>query len=967
MKVFGTLKRESGEWVVSAQADIATRLKRIFPRVQATRLGDIRILDSLEVCRDLEWVLNRWPLEISKGDRQTLTRGANGHRNQQERVTAVLDGRAKHASLPMTPAPGREPRDYQQIAYDLSSTTGSLLLADELGLGKAQPLDALVLTPGGFIPMSKVRHGTTICTPDGGTAPVRGVFPQGDMEEYEVQFSDGSSTRCSDTHLWTVRHARGPTRRKDGTQRDIYWKTVTLRELIDSDLRTSGGQAKWHIPVTAPVEGVERELTLDPYFLGILLGDGTLGQGNRVVRFASADQEIIDEVQRLAPSGIEVVHASKYDYCLSYRTEPLNCVEDQGKCGRPVLARGLCGRHYQRLSHSGSLPGLTGRQRNPVMQALEELGLRGHTSRDKFIPRRYLTASSSQRLALLQGLLDADGYAMPLASGNATAQFYSSSVALADGVVYLTRSLGGIARLTSKWFKGARRYAVTVKLPAPLNPFRLSRKAQAWGDGHQTLTPTRAITTVRKTGNKVPMQCISVDRKDGLYVTDDFVVTHNTESSLLSLSDPANRPMLAVTLAGGMPRQWVRELNDIFPDLRGVEVTKAKPYDLADKDGNEPDLIVMNYAKLAGWSHHLMGKVNSVVFDEVQELRREGTQKHTAAQMVAGPARVKIGASATPVYNYGGEMYSILKVLAPDLVGDKAEFGREWCQAVYGLDQKARIVDPPGFRHWMTDQGVFLRRTREEVGISMPPLNVQEYSIDVDSRDWKELIASSDVAQVASLILSEDAPHRDRWRASGDLDYKMRHATGVAKAPYVAEVAKLILESEEKIILAGWHREVWDTWQESLAAYSPVLYTGTESSAGKARAFDAFREGDSRILMLSLRSGAGLDGLQESCQVVVFGELDWSPGVHKQVLGRLHRPGQKAPVSGYFCVSDYGADPAMLDTLDLKKIEAEMLVNSDQEIENQFEEIDPRTKGDYLREMAKKAIHDARGARKEVA
>jgi superfamily II DNA or RNA helicase len=576
VKTFGTLRKEGEGWVVSAQADVATRLKRIFPRVQATRLGDINILDSLEVCRDLEWVLDRWPMKISKKDRETLTQGANGHRAQQERVTAVLEGRAKHASLPMTPAPGREPRDYQQVAYDLASTTGSLLLADELGLGK-------------------------------------------------------------------------------------------------------------------------------------------------------------------------------------------------------------------------------------------------------------------------------------------------------------------------------------------------------------------------------------------------------TESAILALSDPANRPMLAVTLAGGMPRQWVRELNAIFPDLRGVEVTKAKPYDLADEDGNEPDLIVMNYAKLAGWSHHLMGKVNSVVFDEVQELRREGTQKHTAAQMVAGQARIKMGLSATPVYNYGGEMYSILKVLAPSLVGDKAEFGREWCQSVYGLDPKTRIVDPPGFRHWMTDQGVFLRRTREEVGISMPPLNTQEYSIDVDSSDWKELLASSDVAQVASLILNDNAPHRDRWRASGDLDYKMRHATGVAKAPYVAEVAKLILESEEKIILAGWHREVWDLWQEALAAYNPVLYTGTESSAGKARAFDAFREGDSRILMLSLRSGAGLDGLQESCQVVVFGELDWSPGVHKQVLGRLHRPGQKSPVTGYFCVSDYGADPAMLDTLDLKKIEAEMLVNSDQESEGQFEEIDPRTKNDYLREMAAKAIKDAHGARRGAA
>lgn len=150
------------------------------------------------------------------------------------------------------------------------------------------------------------------------------------------------------------------------------------------------------------------------------------------------------------------------------------------------------------------------------------------------------------------------------------------------------------------------------------------------------------------------------------------------------------------------------------------------------------------------------------------------------------------------------------------------------------------------------------------------------------------------------------------------------------------------------------------------AAYRPVLYTGTESSAAKSRAFDSFCEGDSRVLMLSLRSGAGLDGLQESCQVVLFGELDWSPGVHKQVLGRLHRPGQRSPVTGYFCVSDYGADPAMMDTLDLKKLEAELLVNGGEADDGKFEEIDSRTKQDHLREMAVKALRDTHGTRKEA-
>ncbi|GAA4923895.1 DEAD/DEAH box helicase [Nesterenkonia rhizosphaerae] len=394
---------------------------------------------------------------------------------------------------------------------------------------------------------------------------------------------------------------------------------------------------------------------------------------------------------------------------------------------------------------------------------------------------------------------------------------------------------------------------------------------------------------------------------------------------LLPLSDPQNRPMLAVVL-NGLQKQWLGELKKTFPDLTGVEATKSKPYDLS-VDGVEPDLIVMNYAKLAGWADHLAGKVSSVVFDEVQELRRDNSQKHHAATQVAHHARRVIGLSATPVYNFGGEMYSILSVLNPGVVGDRTEFSREWCSNPHGMDRKTRITDPAAFRRWMTDQGVFLRRTREEVGIQMPPLSVQEYPVDVDDQRWQELLETSDVAKIAELILSDNVSHQERWRASGDFDWKMRHATGVAKAPGVAAVARLILESEEKIILAGWHREVWRIWQEALAEYHPVLYTGTESTAAKHRSFQQFVEGDSRVLMLSLRSGAGLDGLQGVCNVALFGELDWSPGVHKQLLGRLHRPGQTSPVTGYFCVSDYGADPIMMDALDVKRIESELLVN----------------------------------------
>lgn len=412
----------------------------------------------------------------------------------------------------------------------------------------------------------------------------------------------------------------------------------------------------------------------------------------------------------------------------------------------------------------------------------------------------------------------------------------------------------------------------------------------------------------------------------GLLLADDLG-TGKTLSSMLALSDPALRPALVVTLTG-LPRQWLRELGKTFPDLTGHEVSKASPYDLSNPDGSMPDLIAMNYAKLAGWVDHLNGKVRTVIFDEVQELRRSTSRKYEAAQVISNQADLVIGASATPVYNFGGEMYSIMEALRPGLLGSRDEFARQWCESTYGLDTKTPVKDPAALRSWLTDQGAMLRRTRAEVGFELPALTVVEQSVNVD--ESAGAAAESSAVEIARLILGSDGTSKQKWAAKGEFDWKMRHATGVAKAKPVADFVKLILDSEERLVLTGWHRDVWAIWAEQLAEFNPVMYTGSETPAQKARAVDAFTDGTSRILMLSLRSGAGLDGLQHvPAQTVVFGELDWSPGVHKQVIGRLHRPGQDRPVAAYFCVADWGADPFMMDLLDTKRIQADLLVTPD--------------------------------------
>jgi len=158
---------------------------------------------------------------------------------------------------------------------------------------------------------------------------------------------------------------------------------------------------------------------------------------------------------------------------------------------------------------------------------------------------------------------------------------------------------------------------------------------------------------------------------------------------------------------------------------------------------------------------------------------------------------------------------------------------------------------------------------------------------------------------------------------------KLRHATGVDKAPHVSQFVRLLLEqtdadgNPDPIVLFGWHRDVYNIWLEQLAEFKPELYTGSESPNQKAESARRFIEGDTNLLIVSLRSGSGLDGLQRRCSRVVIGELDWSPGALEQCIGRVYRDGQTKPVMVYYLTAQDGCDPSMIDVLGVKREQIE--------------------------------------------
>jgi SWI/SNF-related matrix-associated actin-dependent regulator 1 of chromatin subfamily A len=146
----------------------------------------------------------------------------------------------------------------------------------------------------------------------------------------------------------------------------------------------------------------------------------------------------------------------------------------------------------------------------------------------------------------------------------------------------------------------------------------------------------------------------------------------------------------------------------------------------------------------------------------------------------------------------------------------------------------------------------------------------------------------------------------------------MRQATGVSKAPYVAAFVKMLLEAGEAVVLYGYHHDVYEIWMEELSSFKPVRVTGLETNNQKEQAKEKFINGETNLIIISLRAAAGIDGLQNRANINVFGELDWSPGIHSQCEDRTHRMGQKDSVISYYLVCGNGSDEQMMEALGFK-------------------------------------------------
>lgn len=361
------------------------------------------------------------------------------------------------------------------------------------GTGKAQPLYSKVLTPTGFVRMGDIKVGDTVLAHDGKPSKVLGVFPQGIKKIYEITLSDGSKCRCSDEHLWQVQS------RSD--RNENTYRIIQTKDMLDNIYcKREPGRLNYSIQTVSDIDLQHKEFFIHPYVLGALIGDGCFRQKGDVT-FTNKDEEILNKFISLLPDGLTLRKMGRSDRRYEHRIKLVVDNEENRQVKQKFLSE------------------------------LERLGLIGTYSYDKFIPEEYLYASYEQRLELLRGLMDTDG----TIDIHSAVSYTTTSERLAKDIAILVRSFGGSARTKNNpagyknvfgdFIQCRETYDVSICMTSDsVVPFSLTRKVKR-------ITPNRFkhkfITAINYVGDE-ECQCIYIDHPDHLYVTDDFIVTHNT-------------------------------------------------------------------------------------------------------------------------------------------------------------------------------------------------------------------------------------------------------------------------------------------------------------------------------------------------------------------------------------------------------------------------------------------------------
>lgn len=840
-------------------------------------------------------------------------------------------------------------KQYQLQAVHQLTRMPRIMLGLAVGLGKAQPLDAKILTPTGWTTMGALKVGDEIVDPDGGTGFVEAIYPQGEKDVYRLSTKDRASTECCEDHLWTIQTIEDRQRNK--------FRTLSVRQMLDKGLfgiknptKNSWRTNRFFLPKIKPTEFIPLvdKLPIKPYTLGVLLGDGCLRTG---VGFSSIDEEIIDRLKSELPKNLCMKHISGCDWTINDASALQKILAWNGK----TAAKRHRGEKFVRPKNTY----------NSYRYELMKLGLMGKYSYEKHIPEIYLRASVEDRIALLQGLMDTDG---EFGKGYGS-NFSSTSEQLARDITELIRSLGGQVRMRKsslgkyKLPNGEYRickqnWSLLIKTDFP--PFHLSRKRVLWETKKSMFA--RAIVNIEPSGRKI-CQCISVSTKRNLYVTDDYLPTHNTISALaafcrLKQGQPSLKLIVLTTKSTTM--QWADEIEKfsylrpfvMVDSYKGMSSNAARLQQVKDfLEGDKKDVLICKYTSLIGKRKALEGQFDQegnpitagkesvsqdvvdlcnimaphkakivLVLDEAQKFKNQDAVIRKMVGRISRRSSKVWALSGTFIKNGIEEFYSIANAIGIEPFGWMGDFYEEFCNMRSVHVGRGRYIKQiSGYKNVAKFKAgirpFFFGRSQKQVKEPLPQLVTKYHQVELSKQQAKLLLR--DIPQgtyhLPPRVVREAglAVHHDR-----DPDNMMTMLSVyqlVANHPGLLDPDNPAVFYDKK--LSPKEEELLELLDETLEGENVIVYskfrshidrlekltkdgdftkrkflriTGNENEKQREINKKLFQETDEHNLIFI--NNAGLEGinLQEAAHMVVL-DLPWSFGDLLQLVGRMIR------------------------------------------------------------------------------
>ena len=411
------------------------------------------------------------------------------------------------------------------------------------------------------------------------------------------------------------------------------------------------------------------------------------------------------------------------------------------------------------------------------------------------------------------------------------------------------------------------------------------------------------------------------------------IITHNTVQTLAYLAtEKQTFPVLIVAPLVTL-NNWQREIQKFLKkrSRNGRIVEDGYPSSILIRTGKSQeigkhDVYIINYDLLHKRIDDLSKlNIKTIVCDEVQHLRSKTTKKYSAVKKLAALDSVKyrIGLSGTPIYNRGSEIWPIVDILRPGLLGTFDEFCEYFCY----VNEKGKAIVLENKRASLGEElrkHVMLRRKKSDV--------LKELKEKVR---YKELIDSDINYYQAELGKIWERLEKEQKSATSAFDkfssYKRaiqseRQAAGVAKVPHVIEFVKNIMEIEESVVVFCHHKAIHELLHRNLAEYTPASIIGGQSDKERQEGIDRFQNGETKLIIAGLRAGNVGINLSRA-RYVIFAELDWSPAIHRQAEDRLHRIGQKNTVFAYYLMGNGTLDDHVADVLVDKSYEIDAIMD----------------------------------------